>query len=97
MKTWTLLEIQNHVHEIFQRGIQEPQLVYDQNTPVAVILDIGVFQELTATRQRQNFPTIAELLDELEQIQQEEPVELELPSRQDRPNPFIEVLYGLSV
>jgi hypothetical protein len=54
---------------------------------VAALVDIGLFKELIAFQQR---PTIAELLAELREIQAEDPIELDLPARQDRPNPLLE-------
>ncbi len=40
-------------------------------------------------RSLENLPTIAETFDEIRQICIEENFELEIPPRQDRPNPFI--------
>jgi len=40
-------------------------------------------------------PTIKELLAELRQIQTQESVEMELPERQDRPNPLLKGTPGI--
>jgi hypothetical protein len=42
-------------------------------------------------RARQARPTIAELLNELREIHKSEPVEIETPTRQDRPNAMLEI------
>jgi prevent-host-death family protein len=89
MKTWTINDAQNHFFEILESSAQEPQIIAAHGEPVAALVDIGLFNELIAFQQR---PTIAELLAELNEIQVEDPIELELPDRQDRPNPLLEQL-----
>ena len=90
MKIWALHDIRDHAEDIFQSDAHEPQMVYEQDRPLAVILDIALFEELNATRQQRPLPTIAELFDELVQIRQDEPIDLEIPIRQDRINAVIE-------
>lgn len=75
-------DIQNNFREIFQSGIKEPQLVCDRNAPIAVILDMASFKKLT------DFPTISDLLDELDIIKEKEPADIDIPLRKDRLNVF---------
>jgi len=96
-KRWQLNDAQDRLIELLQSGIQEPQIVCDENNPVAAIISINLFKELMEHRNRQHRPTIAELLDELSEIQAREPVDVEIPERQDRPNPIIEVADELSM
>jgi len=87
MKTWTVNDAQSHFTEILISSAQEPQIIADDGEPVAALVDIALFNELMAFQQR---PTIAELLAELNGLQAEDPIEFDLPDRQDRPNPLLE-------
>jgi prevent-host-death family protein len=87
MKTWTINDAQSHFIEILESSAQEPQIIADKGEPVAALVDITLFNEFIAFKQR---PTIAELLNEFKEIQAEELVELDLPDRRDRSNPLLE-------
>jgi len=90
MSTWTLTDAKSRIAEIFRSCLQEPQIVYDQNKPVGVVVDVKFFAELMRLRTRPYRPTIAELLDKLDEIHKFEEVEIEAPTRQDRSNEMIE-------
>jgi hypothetical protein len=49
------------------------------------------FNQLMNLRARQARPSIAELLDELYEIHKSEPVEIEAPTRRDRPSTMLEI------
>lgn len=87
MKNWTLSEAQTHLLEIVEASSAEPQIIAVEGEPVAALVDIALFNELMAYRQR---PTLTDLLAEWDEIQAVEPVELDLPERRDRPNPLLE-------
>jgi prevent-host-death family protein len=87
MKTWTIKDAQSHFIEILESSAQEPQIIAAHGEPVAALVDIDLFNELITFQQR---PTIAELLAELNEIQSKEPIELDLPDRQDRFNALVE-------
>ena len=89
MRTWTITDAQDRFTDILRASSQEPQFVYDQNNPVGVVLDFSFYTRLMNRRVHQPRPTIAELLDELSEIQKSEAVELEVPTRQDRPNVMV--------
>jgi prevent-host-death family protein len=89
MKTWTVNDAQSNFIEVLKSSFQEPQIIAAEGEPVAVLVDINLFNEFVTSQQR---PTIAELLEELSQIQAEEPIEIDLPERHDRPNPLFEQL-----
>jgi PHD/YefM family antitoxin component YafN of YafNO toxin-antitoxin module len=91
MRTWTVTDVKGHFAEIMRASLQEPQIVYDQNKPVSVVVDVNFFYQLMNMRTRQARPTIAELLDELSEIHKSESVEIEAPTRQDRPNAMLEI------
>ena len=91
MRTWTVTDVKDRFAEIMRASLQEPQVVYDQNKPVSVVVDVNLFNQLMNLRARQARPTIAALLDELHEIHKSEPVEIEAPIRQDRPNAMLEI------
>jgi hypothetical protein len=96
MKTWTLTDAKTRIVEIFRSCLQEPQIIYDLDKPIGVIVDVRLFNELMNLHTRQHRPTIAELLDELTEIHKFEKVEIEAPTRQDRPNAMIEMVDEIS-
>ncbi len=87
MKTWTVNDAQSHFGEVLEYSTREPQIIASKGEPIAALVDIGLFNEFITFQQR---PTMAELLAELHEIQTESPIELDLPKRQDRPNPLLE-------
>jgi hypothetical protein len=91
MRTWTVVDAKDRFAEIMRACLQEPQVVYDQNKPVSVLVDFNLFTHLMNLRARQARPTIAELLDELSEIHKSEAVEIETPIRQDRLNAMLEM------
>ena len=97
MRTWTLSDAKDRLLEIFRLCIKEPQIVYDQNQSIGVVVDVNFFNELMNLRTRQYRSTIAELLDELSEIHKIETVEIDVPPRQDRPNAMTEVADELSL
>jgi hypothetical protein len=92
MRTWTVTDVKDRFAEIMRASLQEPQIVYDQNKPVSVVVNVNFFHQLMNLRARQARPTIAELLEELREIHKSEPVEIEAPTRQDRPNAMFEIV-----
>ncbi len=89
MKTWTVNDAQSYFGEVLEFSAHEPQIIASNGEPVAALVDIGLFNEFITFQQRS---TIIELLAELHEIQTENPIELDLPHRQDRPNPLLEQL-----
>jgi hypothetical protein len=91
MKTWNLPEAKAHLAELIQACVEEPQLVCEQDIPRAVMIDVTLFNALTDRQLRQQRPTIAQLLDELQEIKAVEPDDIEIPERQDRDDVMAEV------
>lgn len=92
MRTWAVTDVKDRFAEIMHACLQEPQIVYDQNKAVSVVVDINFFNQLMTLRAREARPTMAALLDELREIHKFEPVEVETPTRQDRPNTMLEII-----
>jgi hypothetical protein len=91
MKTWTLTDAQKQLIDIVEASSQEPQILATHGHPIAAVIDFTLFNELIVFQQTQQRPTIAELIEELREIQQQESIELEIPDRQDRPNSLVEM------
>ena len=83
-------DAKDRLPEIFRLCLKEPQIVYDQNQPIGVIVDVKYFNEFMNSHDSLHRPTITELLDELREIHKLESVEIDVPPRQDRPNILIE-------
>jgi len=87
MNTWNSHDAQTQFSEVLRSCSHEPQVVYEQEKPVAVVLGFEKYKELTALESRT--PTMAELHAELKAIREEEP-DLEIPARTNRPIPALE-------
>ena len=97
MKAWKIIEAKDHFAEMLNYCYQEPQLVYEKNDPVAVMVNIKVFKELVGQHHRGGGPTIQQLLNEIQTIVHEDPFEINLPKRSDRFNSTERVLDELPV
>ncbi len=97
MNTWNTSDIKSHFREMIRRCADEPQMVYEKNKPIAVILNFRTFKKLSALPRRQKRPTMRQLLNELHDIRQTEDVEMDIPSRRDRSNAMESLLHELSV
>ncbi|MEM7132402.1 MAG: hypothetical protein AAF702_39230 [Chloroflexota bacterium] len=72
-------------------------MIYDNTKPIGIVIDAAFFHELMAIWSRHHRPTIAELLDELDEIHIEETDEIEVPPRVDRDVDMGEMLDELSL
>lgn len=97
MKTWRLQDAEEHFSEILHNSIREPQMVIDQDKPLAVVIDINAYRNFVTASSSQYRPTISQLLDELHKIQEIETVEIEIPSRRDRTVEFERDEYEFSL
>jgi len=86
MKNWKTIDAQANFPALVAACIQEPQLLYEHDRPIAAVIDIKLFEKLISKK----VPTIRELLDQLAIIQAEDPIELDEIERSDRPNPFFD-------
>lgn len=76
---WNVSEAKARFSSILSLAKKEPQIICKHNAPTAVLVDVDRFNETPSPR-----PTIADLLDELRDIQKDERVEFEAPERVDR-------------
>ena len=87
---WTIEEAQQKLNELINAASLEPQVIYNQEQPVAGIVEAELFQEFLNWRNLQQKPSMADSLAQLRQICSEENYTLEISERQDRSNPFID-------
>ena len=87
---WTIEEAQQKLNELINAASLEPQLIYNQEQPVAAIVEAELFQEFLKWRNLREKPSLADAFAQLRQICSEENYTLETPERQDRSNPFID-------
>lgn len=85
MKEWKIAEAKAKLSEMVASSAEEPQLLYNRKKPVAAVISIEEYEAFMAYKKAQKKPTMAELLDELLEINKIEPEMDELPPRTDRP------------
>jgi len=73
---------------IYEKGVLRPLIPLNLAEQVKVQI---IIQPLNPQLVEKPKPTMAELLAELHEINQLEPIEIELPPRQDRPNALLEM------
>ncbi len=94
--TWNIDEAPQHFTEIIAAVSQNPQLIYHHNNLIAVVIRADLFQEFLAWQGTQtqavNPPhSLAHAFAELRQLCAEEGYTFEIPTRQNRPNPFTDL------
>ncbi|MFP4308071.1 MAG: type II toxin-antitoxin system Phd/YefM family antitoxin [Desulfococcaceae bacterium] len=88
MNEWSISQAKENFSRIIASSEESPQIIRRRGKPVSAVIPIQLFNELMSLRDKTPRPTIAELLEELKGIQESDPVDLEVPERWDRPNPF---------
>jgi PHD/YefM family antitoxin component YafN of YafNO toxin-antitoxin module len=81
---WTIEEAQHKLTALIDAANDEPQIIYQQEKPVAVIVEAQLFQEFLAWHQQRQKPTLNKAFAELRQLCSQENYDLEIPSRQHR-------------
>lgn len=87
MNEWKISEAKARLSEVVSNCVEEPQVLYNRQKPVAALIDIEEYEAFLAYKEAQKKPTIAEMLDELREINKVEEDFGELPPRVDRPLP----------
>lgn len=85
---WKVKEAQDKFQELIDAADIEPQQIYNQDRIVAVVVEPTIFQKFLDWQQSQSPAPLPEALTSLRQICEEENYILEIPSRNDRSNPF---------
>ncbi|MBW4561976.1 MAG: type II toxin-antitoxin system prevent-host-death family antitoxin [Mojavia pulchra JT2-VF2] len=89
---WGIAEAKQKFSELIKAVTKEPQLIYNRNQLVAVVVEAEMFEEFLAWRQQREKMSLADAFNKLRQIAIEEDYTLEVPSRQDRPNSFADAI-----
>lgn len=89
---WNIAQAKQRFSEIVRRATEGPQLIYNRNRLVAVVIDAEDYRAFKEWSERTAGRTLAEELAELRQIMQKESYELPLPPRSTRRNRFVETL-----
>lgn len=85
MKEWKISEAKARLSEVVSACVEEPQVLYNRKKPVAALVDMAEYEAFLAYKEEKRKPTIAEMLAELDEINQVEEDIGELPPRTSRP------------
>ncbi len=88
MEKWKISEAKAKLTALLTSCIKEPQIICNREKPVAVVINVKLFEELMQIKKKERKPSMAELLEELRSIREIETVEIEIPERKDRANPM---------
>ena len=89
---WNIAEAKQKFSELVRAAEEEPQWIYNRDKLVAAVVPPDSLQEFLDWKARTKRPTMAEALEKLRRICEEESYSLEIPPRKTRPNPFADAL-----
>jgi hypothetical protein len=81
---WKIAEAKKKFSEMIHRAHDEPQIIYNRDTVVAIVLDPEEYEEYKVFRESREKETLASVFDELRIICKEESYEIAVPERIDR-------------
>lgn len=90
---WNIAQAKQHFSQVVKQAGNEPQLIYNRDTPVAAVIAAEELAEYQVWKQQQApSRTLADEFAELRRIMQEEGRGgLEIPERRDRPNALVDM------
>lgn len=88
---WSVAEAKQKFSEVLRATTDEPQLIFNRERMVAVLVDPGEYDAFRSWKDKQG-QSIWEATAEIRRIAGEEGWELEVPARTNRPNAFDEML-----
>lgn len=83
---WKIETAQHQFSEVLHAAEQIPQLIYEDDRPIAAVIRADLFEEFLAWQPQQS--SLANTFAELRQLCAKEDYTLEISSCGDRPNPF---------
>jgi len=89
---WKVAEAKQRFSEVVRAAEEEPQMIYNRGRLVAAVVPAEEVQEFLARREGREHSSIGDAFAALRKICAEEGYTFEIPSREDRPNPFAEDL-----
>ena len=93
---WKIADAKQNFSELVKAAEGEPQWIYNRDKLVAAVVPAETLKEFLGWRRHHASRTLAEAFDELRRICEEEEYTLEIPPRQERPNPFPHALDELA-
>ncbi|ADE55682.1 type II toxin-antitoxin system Phd/YefM family antitoxin [Coraliomargarita akajimensis] len=90
MKRWKISEAKARLSEVVSSCVEEPQVLYNREKPVAALIDMEEYEQFLEYKKSQRKKTMAEWLEELDEIKKQEPGDFELPPRTSRPIPYLD-------
>lgn len=94
---WKVAEAKQRFSEVLRAAREAPQLVFNRDRLVAVVIDAETFQAFQRWREQQETVTLAEAFVELRDLCAAEGYSIVVPPRHDRANPFAEALDDVSL
>ena len=93
---WKIAEAKQKFSELVKAAESEPQWIYNRDKLVAAMVPGETLKEFLSWRHLKEGRTLGEAFEELRRICEEEDYTLEIPPRQERPNPFPDALDEIS-
>jgi prevent-host-death family protein len=93
---WKIAEAKQNFSELVKAAEGEPQWIYNRDKLVAAVVPAETLQEFLSWHHQKEERTLGDAFAELRRLCEEEDYTLDLPPRQDRPNPFPDALDELS-
>jgi len=81
---WKIAEAKQKFSELIHSTLKEPQLIYNRDRLVAVMIKAAEYQEFLTWRESQIQTSMAESLQELQNLCAEDNYTLFVPARQNR-------------
>ena len=89
---WKVAEAKQKFSKVVRAAEEEPQMIYNRGRLVAALVPANDIEEFLAWRERKDHSSLADAFSRLRQICAEEDYSFEIPTREDRPNPFTDDL-----
>lgn len=93
---WKIAEAKQKFSELVKAAEDEPQWIYNRDKLVVAMVPAETLREFLSWRHQRQERTVGEAVEELRRICEEEDYTLNIPPRQERPNPFPDALDELS-
>ncbi|HVS00706.1 MAG TPA: type II toxin-antitoxin system Phd/YefM family antitoxin [Thermoanaerobaculia bacterium] len=93
---WKIAEAKQRFSELVKAAEDEPQWIYNRDKLVAAMVPAETLKEFLDWRHEKEGRTLGDAFAELRRICEEEDYTLDIPARQERPNPFADALDELS-
>lgn len=87
---WSTAEARGNLSKLLHAADEEPQIITNRGRPVAVVVDAEEYEAFRRWRESRPSATLADTLDDLARVCEEDGFSLAVPPRRDRPSGFAE-------